>query len=154
MNAAAVPEGVAHGPFELRGPEATAAYGARLADRLPHGATLLLVGPLGAGKTTLVRALVAAAGGPDDATSPSYALVHAYPTPHGEVVHVDAWRLPDAASAERLALDEAGDHARWIVIEWGDLLAAAHPEAWRLVLDRPSGRDDLRIATLAAPEDR
>ncbi len=130
---------------------ATRAYAGELAGRLPSGALLLLDGPLGAGKTTLVAALVEALGGPDRAASPTYTLVHEYPTPDGDVVHVDAYRLADAAAWDELGLDAYLDRARLVAVEWGAALADAHPDAWRLTLARPDGVDGARHATLVAP---
>jgi len=127
------------------------AYAASLATRLPHGALLLLDGPLGAGKTTLTAALVAALDGPDRASSPTYTLIHEYPTPNGDVIHVDAYRLESDEALDALALDEYLDRARLVVIEWGGRLADRHPEAWHLTLSRPHGPTGERHATLQAP---
>lgn len=131
--------------------DATRAYARSLAARLPNGALLLVDGPLGAGKTTLVRALVEALGGPRGATSPSYALVHEYPAPGGPIVHVDAYRLSDVHDVVGLGLDDYLERARLVVIEWGGGLADAYPEAWRLTMARPAGTTSLRTAELIAP---
>ena len=138
-------------PTELPDEAATRAYAADLARRLPRRALLLLDGPLGAGKTTLVAALVAALGGPERASSPTYTLVHEYPTAQGTVVHIDAYRLGDPGQLAALGLDEYVDRARLVVVEWGGSLADAYPEAWRLRLDRPAGDADRRSAELRAP---
>lgn len=131
---------------------ATRAYASRLATRLPHGALLLLDGPLGAGKTTLVAALVAALGGPERVSSPTYTLVHEYPTREGTVVHVDAFRLGDPAQLAALGLDDYLERARLVVVEWGGPLAESYPEAWRLRLERPAGAATVRTAELTAPD--
>ncbi|MDR9390982.1 MAG: tRNA (adenosine(37)-N6)-threonylcarbamoyltransferase complex ATPase subunit type 1 TsaE [Trueperaceae bacterium] len=130
---------------------ATRTFAGEVAARLPAGALLLLDGPLGAGKTTFVAALVEALGGPDRAASPTYTLVHEYPTPDGVVVHVDAYRLDGAAALNELGLDAYLDRARLVAVEWGGVLADAYPEAWRLTLARPGGADAARHATLTAP---
>ena len=72
---------------------------------LPPGSVVWLTGELGSGKTTFVQALsqAAAAG---EAHSPTFALVHEYPSPSGLLVHVDCYRLRDADEA--LDLDFAG----------------------------------------------
>ena len=67
-----------------------------LAPRLPEGAVLLLQGPMGAGKTTFVRHLARALGFAGRVTSPTYTLMHTYPTPSGPLLHVDVYRLPEA----------------------------------------------------------
>lgn len=126
---------------DLDGIEAWAAY---LASVLPDGALLLLSGPLAAGKTTLVSALAAAHGSEARVSSPTYTLVHEYPSPVGLLVHVDAYRLPDARSLLGLGLEDYLERARWVAVEWGDGLAASFPDAWRLHLEpRDDGRRDL-----------
>lgn len=132
---------------------ATQAFAVRLASALPHGALLLLDGPLGAGKTTLVAALVAALGGPDRTSSPTYTLVHEYPTPEGPIVHVDAYRLDDEGALDALALELEAylDHARLVAVEWGGRLADRHPEAWRLRIDRPTGSASGRTVEVVGP---
>jgi len=114
------------------------------ARRLPHGQLLVLTGPLGAGKTTFVAALTAALGSEADVTSPTYTLVHEYPTPAGPLVHVDAYRLPPAVDLDAtLDLDDYLGRARAVVIEWGERLLDTHPAAWHLALER---RGDTRRA--------
>jgi tRNA threonylcarbamoyladenosine biosynthesis protein TsaE len=117
----------------------------RLLQRAPGGSLLVLSGPLGAGKTTLTRFLAEALGSDADVTSPSYTLVHEYPTPQGVLVHIDAYRLPDAAALEQLGLDETLDRARLVVVEWGTGLLAHHPDALWLDLER---HGEARRATL------
>lgn len=117
--------------------EATRAHATATAARLPTGALLILTGPLGAGKTTYVAALAAALGSAADVTSPTYTLVHEYPTPQGPLVHVDAYRLDPALDLDAaLDLGDALDRARAVVVEWGLALLDHHPEAWHLELSR------------------
>lgn len=135
-------------PEVLPDEAATRAYAARVAERLPYGALLLLEGPLGAGKTTFVAGLADALGSPARTSSPTYTLIHEYPTPHGVLVHVDAYRLPDASDLLDMGLDDYLDRARAVVVEWGGPLAAVRPEAWRLRLDRPDVDGPGRVAHL------
>jgi tRNA threonylcarbamoyladenosine biosynthesis protein TsaE len=108
---------------------------------LPMGQLLVVSGPLGAGKTTFVAELAAALGSDADVTSPTYTLVHEYPTPDGPLVHVDAYRLGDTVDvAAALDLEGYLDRARAVVVEWGDRLLAAHPGAWHLRLTREGDR--------------
>jgi tRNA threonylcarbamoyladenosine biosynthesis protein TsaE len=76
------------------------ALGESLGRDLPPGTVVWLEGELGAGKTTLVRAIARGRGATDPATSPTFALVHRYEGPGGPVCHVDCYRLrsPEEAS--------------------------------------------------------
>ena len=104
----------------LTGEDAQRALGASLAAALPPGSVLFLEGELGAGKTTLTQGLVAALGFTDTVTSPTYALMHVYPTPAGNVLHVDArlppqelhQHLPRAAVSGRAVGDRPGARFR------------------------------------------
>lgn len=120
-----------------------------LAAELPSGALLLLQGPLGAGKTTLTQALAQALGSGAVVTSPTYTLIHEYPTPQGVLVHIDAFRLPDAEALLDLGLDDYLARARLVVVEWGVQLAELFPEAFVLHLERRA--DGSRHATLVRP---
>ncbi len=121
--------------------DASAALARATVAALPAGALLVLTGPLGAGKTTFVRHLARALGSPAEVTSPTYALVHEYPTPAGTLVHVDAYRLRGAAALRALGLDEQRERARLTVVEWGEALLADEPEAYHLALDRAGDPD-------------
>jgi len=91
--------------------------GMRLWTWLPPGAVVWLSGEIGAGKTTLVQAVVRAAGG-TGARSPTFSLVHAYPTDSGPLVHVDCYRLADPAEARDLDFAALLRTGRLILIEW------------------------------------
>ena len=131
---------------------ATRSLARRTAAVLPRGQLLVVSGPLGAGKTTFVAELAAALGSDADVTSPTYTLVHEYPTPDGPLVHVDAYRLDDTVDvAAALDLEGYLDRARAVVVEWGDRLLAAHPEAWHLRLTREGDRRSARWAPRRGP---
>lgn len=85
--------------------------------RLKAGSVVWLSGDLGAGKTALVQALARAAGA-EPARSPSFALVHEYPSPEGPLVHVDCYRLRRPEEALDLDLAALADRARLLLIEW------------------------------------
>lgn len=124
------------------------AFGEHLAGRLLPGSVLVLSGPLGAGKTTLVRGIARGLGATAAATSPTYALIHEYPTPLGPLVHVDAFRLEDPRRLWSLGLADLIEAARLTAIEWGEglldeleapvVVRLAHEgEGRRLDLTRP-----------------
>jgi ATPase, YjeE family len=137
-------------PVILPDAAATLAAGHDLAHLLPPGALLLLSGPLGAGKTTLTRALVTALGGPDRTSSPTYTLVHEYPTTEGDAIHIDAYRLATLDDIDALGLDAYLERARIVIVEWGEGLLERYPEAWHLQLERSANLEGRR-ATLHAP---
>ena len=93
------------------------AEGRSLGRTLPPGSIVFLEGDLGAGKTTLVQALVRGLG-VADATSPTYALVHRYAGRRGPVFHLDCYRLrspDDAADFDWETMLREGDA---VLIEW------------------------------------
>ena len=96
---------------------ATHAAGAALAATLRPGDTVLLDGPLGAGKTTLVRGLLAAVGHEGEVPSPSFAIVQPYEALALPLWHVDLYRIDDPAELDELGLDTIlGDGA--LIVEW------------------------------------
>ena len=95
---------------------ATERVGTVLAGLVRAGDAVALVGDLGAGKTTLVAALVAALGG-GVATSPTFALVNEYPGGRLAVTHVDLYRVEKERELVELGLDEVQD---LLIVEWAD----------------------------------
>lgn len=128
----------------LRGPAAQRALGVSLAGALPPGGVLFLEGELGVGKTTLTQGLVSALGFAGAVTSPTYALMHPYPTPAGAVLHVDAYRVRDAAELYDMDLEALIAGSRLSVIEWGERLYADYPQAPVLRLEHVAGDAEAR----------
>lgn len=98
---------------------ATAAFGARIAERLRAGDVVALSGTLGAGKTTLARAIVAGLGHAGEVPSPSFAIIETYDPPAVRLplVHADFYRLEDPAEADELGLDDYR-HGAVLLAEW------------------------------------
>ena len=105
------------------------AWGRAVGAVLPRPVVITLEGDLGAGKTTLARALCAGIGVADlDAvTSPTFSLVQQYPAPHGPVTHVDLYRLRSDAELEALGWDELVATAPVLLVEWPELAAHTLP---------------------------
>ena len=106
---------------------ATRALGARIAAGLIIGDAVALEGDLGAGKTTLARAILEALGVHEDVPSPTFTLVQYYETPKLPVRHYDLYRIENAAEVEELGLDEALDEGA-ALIEWPERAPAWLPE--------------------------
>ncbi|CAN5301736.1 bifunctional tRNA (adenosine(37)-N6)-threonylcarbamoyltransferase complex ATPase subunit type 1 TsaE/phosphotransferase [soil metagenome] len=101
---------------------ATQALGRRLADALRAeqlpGCLLLFRGPLGAGKTALIRALLKRLGVTDTVRSPSYTLIEDYPIADRLAHHVDLYRLEAAAELENLGFAELLNGRDICLVEW------------------------------------
>jgi tRNA threonylcarbamoyl adenosine modification protein YjeE len=119
--------------LELPDRAATDALAVRLAAGARAGDVLALVGPLGVGKTTLVRALVVALGGDgQEVVSPTFTLVQHY-VARLPVAHVDAYRLHSDAALRALGHEELfpadadGTPCGLSVFEWADLVRDSMP---------------------------
>ena len=130
---------------------ATERVGATLADRLQAGDVVTLSGPLGAGKSTLARAVLSRLGLMGEAPSPSFALVIAYAPPEVRLPlwHVDLYRLDDPADVEELGLDDARADAA-LLVEWPER-AGSDPWPDALALSLHPLEDDARRLTWTAP---
>lgn len=97
----------------------TEAFGQRIAARLRPGDVVALSGGLGAGKTTLTRAIIAALGHDGEVPSPSFAIIETYDPPQVRLplVHADFYRLERPEEAEELGLDHYREGAA-LVAEW------------------------------------
>ena len=116
--------------------DATDALGARLARSLPTQAVVELHGDLGAGKSTLARALLRSLGVTGTIRSPTYTLVEQYPLPLGGIaLHLDLYRIGDPGELEFLGLD-ASEIRLWLV-EW--------PERGQGGLPMPDIRIELEV---------
>ncbi len=128
--------------------ELTAGLARALAAVLAPGDTLLLDGPVGAGKTHFARALIRARQGdaPEDVPSPTFTLVQTYLDTQGvEIWHADLYRLTDASELVELGLEDAMEQAI-ALIEWPDRMAPPPPEALTVTLAATA--DDRRRITL------
>ena len=86
-------------------------------------------GEMGAGKTTLIRALAAAMGVPDDVSSPTFALVNEYrDSRNNPVYHFDFYRIDSVEEAERMGAVEYFDSGYLCLIEWPARVAPLLPE--------------------------
>lgn len=106
----------------------TAALGARIAARLRPGDAIALGGDLGAGKTTLARAILTALGVTEKMPSPTFTLVQRYDTPNGLTVHhYDLYRIEAPDEIEELGLDDAIEEGA-VLIEWPERAGSRLPD--------------------------
>jgi tRNA threonylcarbamoyl adenosine modification protein YjeE len=105
--------------FPLPDLGATEALGARIAAALRKGDAVALSGDLGAGKTTLARAILTSLGVVEAVPSPTFTLVQSYGTAALNVSHFDLYRLKHAGELDELGLDEALEQGA-ALIEWPD----------------------------------
>lgn len=118
--------------YETYSEEETIELGRRIAVALPQRAVVLLIGNLGAGKTTLAKGIVSGLGAapPEEVSSPTFTLVHEYgPSSHGaRVYHIDLYRLDRPAEVATLGLDEIFERDALVLIEWGERFLSLIPE--------------------------
>ncbi len=136
-----------NGEIVIDGEAAIAGPAATLAALLRPGDTIALSGDLGAGKTTLARAILRALGWAGDVPSPTYTLVQPYDLAAFPVWHVDLYRLDNPDEADALGLFET-DAA--LLIEWPERLGARLPGA-ALRLHLAGSGDAVRHLTWGLP---
>ncbi len=123
--------------FETRSDEETRAVGRQLASFLPARGVAILIGDLGAGKTTLTQGIAEGRGAAlDEVSSPTFTLIHEYGDPVS-VYHIDLYRLESAEEARRLGLEDIFDAGALVLLEWGDKFPEIIPDdAFRIELTR------------------
>ena len=137
------------GEWTTRGPSETFEAGRRAGERLAGGETLLLSGPLGAGKTVFVKGLAAGLGlDAEEVSSPSFTLVNSYIEGRLPLHHIDLYRLAEgASSAHAVDLDELlTDDTAVVVIEWAERMGRYPLPApvWRISIEG-DGEEPRRI---------
>lgn len=112
--------------FCLADEAATKALGRALAPLLANGDAVALNGPLGAGKTTLARAIITTATGAQEAASPTFSLVETYSGPAYDIWHYDLYRLDAPEDVWEAGLEEALENV--VLIEWSERIERYLPE--------------------------
>jgi tRNA threonylcarbamoyladenosine biosynthesis protein TsaE len=138
--------------FHTRSEDETIALGETLAAEFPAKAVVLLIGNLGAGKTTLAKGIVKGLGAAqaEEVSSPTFTLIHEYSP---SVYHIDLYRLDQPAQAANLGLDEIFDRQAIVLIEWGERFPELMPENRIEIQLRTTGEDsrEIEVAGLASP---
>ncbi|MBI1956599.1 MAG: tRNA (adenosine(37)-N6)-threonylcarbamoyltransferase complex ATPase subunit type 1 TsaE [Acidobacteria bacterium] len=121
--------------FLTHSPEETIELGRQIAKNLTPPVVVLLIGELGAGKTTLAKGLVAGLGAApeEEVTSPTFTLVHEYGAAAGKaqlVYHVDLYRVETPRDLETLGLEDLLAERAVVIVEWGEKLGPAFRGPW------------------------
>lgn len=132
--------------FETDSEEETIAAGERIARELPARTVVLLIGNLGAGKTTLAKGIVKGLGAaaPDEVSSPTFTLIHEYGD-NGRVYHIDLYRLEEPREVEGLGLEELFEREAVVLIEWGERFPQLLPAERIEIRLEPRGQSGRRI---------
>tara|TARA_B100000579_G_scaffold285953_1_gene236992 strand:+ start:445 stop:939 length:495 start_codon:yes stop_codon:yes gene_type:complete len=140
--------------WTLDKPESTIDIGIRLTKKFPEISILLLNGPLGAGKTTLVKGIAKSLGIEEPITSPTFPISQHYISGYLPLVHIDLYRIDEPKAADEFFLQEEEEAKRigaLMVIEWPDKLSIPLADAWRGYLKYTSN-NKARLFQLIPPE--
>ena len=127
--------------WRLDKPESTMSLGSTLTKKFPDISILLLNGPLGAGKTTLVKGIAKSLRIQEPITSPTFPLSQHYPSGSPPLVHLDLYRIDEQNAANEFFLQEEEESKAMgalMVIEWPDRLSLPMNDAWRGKLEYSS----------------
>ena len=142
--------------WTLDKPESTIRLGTRLTKNFPDLKILLLNGPLGAGKTTLVKGIAKSLMIKEPITSPTFPLSQHYQSGSPPLIHLDLYRLEDPSAANEFFLQEEEESKTMgalMVVEWPERLSLPINDAWRGKLGYSSG-NTTRLFQLIPPLDK
>jgi len=120
--------------WTLDKPESTMSLGSTLTKKFPNLTILLLNGPLGAGKTTLVKGIAKSLGIIEPITSPTFPLSQHYLSGSPPLIHIDLYRIEETTSANEFFLQEEEESkaiGALMVVEWPERLSLTISDAWR-----------------------
>ncbi|MEZ4792873.1 MAG: tRNA (adenosine(37)-N6)-threonylcarbamoyltransferase complex ATPase subunit type 1 TsaE [Gelidibacter sp.] len=104
---------------------------------------ILLIGEMGVGKTTFVKALVKVLGGKDEVSSPTFSIVNDYELPNDRMYHFDLYRIKDEGEALQFGIEDYLSSGHWIVMEWPEKipnLLPEHVDTIELILNKDHSR--------------
>ncbi len=134
--------------YKTSSDEETVELGRTIARSLPEKACVLLIGNLGAGKTTLAKGIIDGLGfaKPDEVVSPTFTLIHEYGG--GRAFHIDLYRLDKAEQVATLGLDDIFDRDAVVLIEWGERFPELMPVPRMEISLSAVNSDERQIETL------
>lgn len=112
----------------LKDLSSTEEFGREFAEGLKAGSTIALIGPLGAGKTTLTKAIAKGLGVTETITSPTFTVVCEYETGRLPLYHFDVYRVNDEDELFELGVEEYFHKGGVCLVEWADLVMDLLPE--------------------------
>jgi tRNA threonylcarbamoyladenosine biosynthesis protein TsaE len=138
--------------YLTRSEDETISLGVKLACELPRRGVVLLIGNLGAGKTTLAKGIAQGLGAAnsEEVSSPTFTLIHEYGE-EGAVYHIDLYRLDEPRQVATLGLDELFDRDALILIEWGERFSQLLPAARTEIRIRTAAEDAREIEVTEIP---
>jgi len=142
--------------WTLDKPESTVSLGSRLTKKFPDLSILLLNGPLGAGKTTLVKGIAKSLKIEEPITSPTFPLSQHYLTGSTPLIHIDLYRIEEANAANEFFLQEEEESkaiGALMVVEWPERLSLTLNDAWIGWL-KYSNNNKIRFFQLNPPLDK
>ena len=142
--------------WTLDKPESTISLGTRLTKIFPNLSILLLNGPLGAGKTTLVKGIAKSLNIKEPITSPTFPLSQHYPSGSPPLIHIDLYRIEEQNSANEFFLQEEEESKAMgalMVVEWPERLSLPMTDAWKGNLEY-SSENEARFFQLIPPFDK
>ena len=132
----------------LKNESETAAFGARLAEEIKPGTVIALTGDLGAGKTTLTKAIARGLGVTETLTSPTFTIVQEYESGRMPAYHFDVYRVHDEDEMFELGFDDYLHGKGVCLIEWAELVEDLLPEGTRWLKLEYGSSEDERICTI------
>jgi tRNA threonylcarbamoyladenosine biosynthesis protein TsaE len=130
-------------------PEETMDLGRRLGARLRGGEIFAICGPLGSGKTHLIKGIAAGAGAQDrtSVTSPTFVIINQY-AGRLDIYHIDAYRLDSVAEFEMLGFDDLCYPESVVLIEWADKIEPALRDTAAIRIDLAHAGERKRVIRL------
>ena len=98
-----------------------------------HSKIVLFKGPMGTGKTTLIKSMVKKLGSTDVVSSPTFAIMNEYSIAETVIYHYDFYRIDSPAEALDFGFDEYLEQKAWNLIEWPDIIVGLLPQEYVVI---------------------
>ncbi|HSW90600.1 MAG TPA: tRNA (adenosine(37)-N6)-threonylcarbamoyltransferase complex ATPase subunit type 1 TsaE [Candidatus Saccharimonadales bacterium] len=140
--------------IEVKSTGAMQALGAKIGDRIMGGEVIVLIGDIGAGKTTFTKGLARSMGISEDVQSPTFTVSRVYETGRGvTLAHYDFYRLSDPGIMRAELMEAVHDPRAATIIEWSEIVADVLPTDTLRMIITATG-EDTRIVELVPGGER